>query len=172
VTVCTQGGHCLFGEIKNSQMFLNPSGKMIHKWWLKFTTKFSVIELDEYIIMPDHMHGIIHINGKYTDDTIDICSKKNGYNIKNLVRKGAHMGAPLHYDAGISLSQMMQWFKTMTTNEYIRNMKEFKWKPISEKLWQRGYYDHIIRNENELWAIRRYITNNPKNRYKYSHLKL
>jgi REP element-mobilizing transposase RayT len=60
----------------------------------------------------------------------------------------------------------MQWFKTMTTNEYIRNMKEFKWKPISEKLWQRGFYDHIIRNENELWAIRRYIINNPKNWHK------
>jgi REP element-mobilizing transposase RayT len=72
------------------------------------------------------------------------------------------MGAPLQ-DSNISLPNMVQWFKTMTTNEYIRNVKQFNWKAISGKLWQRNYYDRIIRNKDQLWATRKYIINNPSN---------
>jgi len=55
----------------------------------------------------------------------------------------------------------VQWFKTMTTNEYIRGVKQYGWPPFPGKLWQRNYYEHIIRNENELNRIREYIINNP-----------
>ncbi len=55
----------------------------------------------------------------------------------------------------------MQWFKTMTTNDYINNVKNNGWRPFYRKLWQRNYYEHVIRNENELIRIREYIMNNP-----------
>ncbi len=56
---------------------------------------------------------------------------------------------------------MIQWLKTMTTNEYIRGVKTLNWTPFPGKLWQRNYYEHIIRSEIELNAIRQYIVNNP-----------
>ncbi len=66
---------------------------------------------------------------------------------------GEHTGSPLH--------RVIQWFKTMTTNEYIRGVKQHAWAPFPGKLWQRNYYEHIIRNENEMALIREYIMNNP-----------
>ena len=66
---------------------------------------------------------------------------------------GEHTGSPLR--------AVVQWFKTMTTNEYIRGVKQNGWLRFDGKLWQRNYYDHIIRNENELNRIRRYIVDNP-----------
>jgi hypothetical protein len=66
---------------------------------------------------------------------------------------GEHTGSPLH--------RVIQWFKTMTTNEYIRGVKQNGWPSFPGKLWQRNYYEHIIRNENEMARIREYITNNP-----------
>jgi REP element-mobilizing transposase RayT len=56
---------------------------------------------------------------------------------------------------------IMQWFKTMTTNEYIRGIKTFNWQPFEKKLWLRSYFDSIIKKEN-YWQIAAYIRNNPK----------
>jgi putative transposase len=58
---------------------------------------------------------------------------------------------------------MIQWFKTMSTNDYIRNVKNNGWPPFNKPLWQRSFHDHIIRNERSLNAIRRYIAKNPTN---------
>ena len=57
----------------------------------------------------------------------------------------------------------MDWFKTMTTNEYIRGVKTKNWKSFDKKFWQRNYWEHIIRNENEFIRISKYIKNNPMN---------
>lgn len=62
-----------------------------------------------------------------------------------------------------SLFSIIQWFKTMTTNDYIRNVKICSWQPFEAKLWQRSYYEHIIRNEQSYEQIRQYIENNPYN---------
>ena len=67
--------------------------------------------------------------------------------------QGAHAGAPL--------PEIVQWFKTMTTNEYMRSVKSLGWPAFPGKLWQRNYYEHIIRNEAELDRIRIYIADNP-----------
>ena len=68
-----------------------------------------------------------------------------------------HAGSPVRDN----IPQIIQWFKTMTTNEYIRNVKQNNWQPFDKKLWQRNYYDHIIRDEKSLDKIREYIRNNP-----------
>jgi len=68
---------------------------------------------------------------------------------------GEHIGSPLH--------RVVQWFKTMTTNEYIRGVKTLGWKPFDGKLWQRNYWEHIIRNENSYHRIAQYILKNPQN---------
>ncbi|ODS32308.1 MAG: hypothetical protein SCARUB_02556 [Candidatus Scalindua rubra] len=144
VTICVQDRLHLFGEITNDKMVLNDAGVMVEKWWSKFPEKFPTIMLDEYIIMPNHMHGIIIIK-QPPDVGADprVCPDN----------MGEHTGSPLH--------RVMQWFKTMTTNEYIRNVKNANWKPFNKRFWQRNYYEHIVRNENELNHIREYIINNP-----------
>ncbi len=93
--------------------------------------------------MPNHIHGIIQITQIVGAD-LRVCPNNN---------QGEHIGSPLH--------KMVQWFKTMTTNEYIRNVKNNNWPPFNSKLWQRNYYEHIIRNERELNKIREYIIHNP-----------
>jgi putative transposase len=62
-----------------------------------------------------------------------------------------------------TIGDAMNWFKTMTTNEYIRGVKTNNWEPFNGKLWQRNYWEHVIRNEKSLRTIRVYIINNPKN---------
>ncbi|MFQ6027420.1 MAG: transposase [Dehalococcoidia bacterium] len=67
--------------------------------------------------------------------------------------QGAHVGAPLH--------RVVQWFKTMTTNEYAREVRRSGWTPFPGRLWQRGYYEHVVRTESELNQVRQYILDNP-----------
>jgi len=151
VTICVYGGDFLFGKIKNNHMFLNNYGKMVNKWWLKLKKKYTTINLDTYIIMPDHLHGIIQIIGKNPVDFPDIHNNfaKNEYFFNNMTHRGANTGAPLQ-DTTVTIPHIVQWFKTMKTNEYLRNIKQLNWRPICGKLWQRNYYDHIIRNKIEL----------------------
>jgi REP element-mobilizing transposase RayT len=63
---------------------------------------------------------------------------------------------------GATIGDIMDWFKTMTTNEYIRGVKTMGWQRFNEKLWQRNYYEHIIRDQNEYERISEYIINNPQ----------
>ena len=79
--------------------------------------------------------------------------------------QGEHIGSPLR---DMSLSTIVQWFKTMTTNEYIRGVKTGVFPPFDKRIWQRNYYEHIIRDKDELNDIREYIINNPKNWHKDS----
>jgi REP element-mobilizing transposase RayT len=145
ITICTHNRECLFGEIVDSEMLVNDIGETIKKWWSQLENKFKDIKLDELIIMPNHIHGIIIIVGA------DLCV---------CPETGEHIGSPL--------PKIVQWFKTMTTNEYISGVKQNRFKPFnsgehtgSPLLWQRNYYEHIIRNEDELSKVREYIVNNP-----------
>jgi len=63
------------------------------------------------------------------------------------------MGAPLH--------KIVQWFKTMTTNEYIRGVQELGWRPFDKHMWQRSFYEHVVRRTDKMIRIRKYILNNP-----------
>jgi len=142
VTICTQQRFQLFGEIINGQTKLNDPGWMVVKWWEALPRKFPVIEMDQYIVMPNHFHGLVIVVG----------AARCGRPIKDFGHP--HGGAP-------TLGDVMDWFKTMTTNEYIRGVKQRNWKPFPSRLWQRNYYEHVIRDENELQEIREYIINNP-----------
>ena len=142
ITVCTYDRKCLLGKIENGKMEINIAGQIVEKWWKKLQNKFQNTNIDKYIIMPNHFHGIITINRKYVGADLCVCPNN----------KGEHIGSPLH--------KMIQWFKTMTTNDYIRCVKHNELPPFHRKFWQRNYYEHVIRNENELDKIREYIQNN------------
>ncbi len=149
-------------------MFLNDAGKMIEKWYFELENKFPDIKCQEMIVMPNHIHFII-------ENTSDIATVRANLGVRpddtgqthNDIGQthrsaptetseqifGEHIGSPLH--------RVIQWFKTMTTNEYIRGVKNLGWEPFYKKLWQRNYWEHIIRNENSYQNISNYIINNP-----------
>lgn len=165
VTICLQNRECLFGDISDGKMKLNDAGKMIKKWYLELENKFSDIQCGTYIVMPNHFHCIIHntgnvraelrvcpdILGEHVRADLRVCPNILGEHAPNIL--GEHTGSPLH--------RVVQWFKTMTTNEYIRNVKTNNWKRFDGKLWQRNYWEHIIRNEKSHQNISDYITTNP-----------
>ena len=92
--------------------------------------------LDSFVLMPNHLHGSIHIT-----------------------EVGAPPGRP--HGAAPTLGTMVAWFKSMTTNAYIRGAKGDGWPAFNTRLWQRDYYGHIVRNERDLDSVREYIFNNP-----------
>ena len=151
VTVCAKDHACLFGDVEQGEMILNDAGNMIKTWWLAIPDKYRYVELDECMIMPNHFHGIIKIVvGADQCVCPDPYAPENSDETKN---KGEHIGSPL--------PRIIQWFKTMTTNEYIRGIKSQGWERLNGKLWQRNYYEHIIRDDRELQAIREYVRYNP-----------
>jgi REP element-mobilizing transposase RayT len=133
-------------------MSLNEAGKMVVSRWAKLTDKFSSMEIDEYVTMQNHFHGIIVIVG--ADPSV--CPVPCGYPNDNRIQNGnpgAHIGAPLQ--------TIIEWFKTMTTNQYIQDVRKHNWPSFNGRLWQRNYYEHIVRSEGELNKIRDYISQNP-----------
>ncbi|MDR0881010.1 MAG: hypothetical protein LBP55_00470 [Candidatus Adiutrix sp.] len=152
ITICCQSKQCLFGEINTGKMQLNEAGMAILKWYKELPNKFTDIKICENIIMPNHTHAIIVNVGA------DLCvcpDAEYNENVEHAPRQGEHAGSPL--------PRMLQWFKTMTTNEYIRGVKDNGWKRFDGKLWQRNYYEHIIRNDDEYLRIANYVINNPLN---------
>jgi REP element-mobilizing transposase RayT len=159
VTICVQNRKYMFGHVSEGKMVLNDAGRMIEKWCAELSNKFPDIELDEYVIMPNHFHAIIINTGTGRPDGDEhvrahLCVRPdNNTRPDNNNILGEHVGSPLH--------AVVQWFKTMTTNEYIRGVKTLNWRPFDKKLWQRNYYEHIIRNADDYARIAGYIVSNP-----------
>lgn len=204
VTICTQNRAEIFGEIRNGEMALSEAGKMIDHWWNVLPSKFSNVILDAFVIMPDHMHGILVIDdevnvgadqrvcpnvqkipdqcvcldtkyGECVDFDMYQCEQRGYFDVPqgehagSPVRRefqGEHIGSPqrgspVRIEGNDGIPKMIQWFKTMTTNEYIRHVKTDGWERFDGKMWQRNYYERIIRNDEELWNVQEYIRKNP-----------
>jgi REP element-mobilizing transposase RayT len=134
-------------------MVLNDAGKMIERWYYELENKFPYIKCHEMIVMPNHFHCILEI--------IPV-----GANLRVCPNEGRHGGLPQPHEGlpqhlGSKLSSAIQWFKTMTTNEYIRGVKSLNWQSFDRRLWQRNYWEHIIRNEQAYDRISNYIKRNP-----------
>jgi REP element-mobilizing transposase RayT len=150
ITVVTQLRTSLFGDIRAGEMVPRDAGRMVERWWRELPSKFPAISGDVFVVMPNHVHGIIVIR-----ETVGADQRVRP------VHAGAHAGAPLQGNP--SLSQIIQWFKSMTTNEYIRGVHDLSWPPFHRRLWQRNYYEHVIRDERERNDIYLYINANPAN---------
>ena len=151
ITVCTQDQQCLFGEIVDGEIRLNDAWRMVQAVWEELSIHYPGVEGDGFVVMPNHFHGIIVI----ADVTVG-ADLRVGPN-----SEGTHAGAPLHLPQIAPLSTIVQWFKTMTTNEYMRGVKTQGWPPFHGKLWQGNYYEHVFRDDESLNRIRQYITDNP-----------
>jgi putative transposase len=161
ITICCQDRAYLFGEIVGApvggaQMILNDAGKMIETQWLALKERFPNIELHEFIVMPNHFHGILEI--VKTDVPLNAVGATL---VVAQNEEGQPRGLP---QRGITptVGDMMDAFKSITTVEYIRGVKGLGWQRFNGKVWQRNYWEHIIRNEEAYQRIANYIVNNPQ----------
>lgn len=164
ITICCQNRVCRFGNIVEGKMVLNDAGIMVDKWFYELENKFHDIKCHEMVIMPNHIHFIVENIGLTVGANLCVRPNNNIRPNENIcpnqnecgnLSEGEHIGSPLR--------EVVQWFKTMTTNEYIRGVKQLGWDVFDGKLWQRNYYEHIIRNETSYLRIVEYINNNPSN---------
>ena len=139
-------------------MVLNGARRMVQTVWNEMHENYPGVETDEFVLMPHHIHGIVVLVGAGPCACPDIgpCACPDTGQPRD---DGQPQGvAPT---VTLSLPDIVHRFKTMTTKRYTDGVKQSGWPPYPGKLWQRNYYEHIIRNENELNRIREYIQSNP-----------
>jgi REP element-mobilizing transposase RayT len=146
LTICTQGRECLFGEIQDGEMFPHGAGRVVESWWQNVSGHFTNVVVDEYMIMPNHFHGIVFFVGAgFPRPFTDLMTPRN---------QGGET-PPLRSP---TLGQVVGYFKYQTMKQ-INQMRDNPGVPV----WQRNYYERIIRDEAELTAIRDYVLANPAN---------
>ncbi len=175
LTLCTEHRYHLFGKIENGKMILSDEGKNVQKCWYEIPNHYPNVELDAFVIMPNHIHGIIII--KYSDNIVEA-------NNNSPFIEGANDHSPQRFpdspqrfpDSPQRFPDSPQRFPdspqrprgtSKTVGAIVRGFKIGVTKLLREKykedIWQRNYYEHIVRTEADLNRIRKYINNNPMN---------
>lgn len=124
ITVVTQDRQRILAAIGGGIASPTTLGDAVRRSWLTLPALFPGLTLDEFVLMPDHVHGIVFLDG-----------------------------------SGVSLPRVVQSFKSFTTREYLAMVSRDE--RVSTRLWQRDYFDRVIRDERELDAVREYIRANP-----------
>ena len=161
VTLCTEGKKHAFGCIIEWCMELNDAGRMVADVWKRLPLRFPTLIVDEFVVMPNHFHAIFQLAGAPP-------SPRSGQALVG-ARGGDNVGAPLvgalRKRAGTSpaptVGQIVGTYKSLTANQYLQGGRQSAWLSMPEGLWQRNYYEHIIRNDRELEITRVYVRENP-----------
>jgi putative transposase len=182
ITMCTRKRRKLFGKIIEGRMILNTAGKLALEAWEELPQHFTNITLDEFIIMPDHIHGIIFISApnkaSLTNSRIHRtrtprgCLPLNGSSLTQSEddttrvpategETGTEMGTETAMRRK-TLGDIIGAYKSLTANKYIERVKTGQFPRFEKSIWQPNYYEHIIRNALALKNIRTYIQNNPR----------
>ena len=149
VTICTAGRLCLFGEVVDGQVQLSNIGKIVRDEWYWMGFVREQVILDTFVVMPNHLHGIIIIVAENTGDAIVETRQASG---KSPIQR--EFSSP----QAQSLATIVGCFKAAVA----RRANQLS-LTLDRPLWQRNYYEHIVRNECELDKIRNYIHHNPAN---------
>ena len=151
ITICTQDRENLFGEIivgadlvsaQITEVALNHAGRMVEDIYDEIVNSYDDVFSDKFVVMPNHFHCILFTR------RAGIGSQRDRADTRSAPTK---------------IGEVIQAFKSRTTVEYVRNVKSGFYPAFNRRVWQRNYFDHIIRNEDEHRRIRHYIDNNPAN---------
>lgn len=149
ITVCTHRREHLFGDVVDGIMRLNEFGRHVQQCWDQIPNHFFHVRLDEFIIMPNHIHGVIWITDDYGRN--GIVGANNYLPLPELHRSELF---PMGHGTAKTVGSIIRGFKIGVT------MRLHSGRPATP-VWQRGYHEHVIRNDYSLHRIRRYIRNNP-----------
>ena len=142
ITVVVQSGLCVFGEVVDGEMRLSGAGEMVRRVWEGMPERFAYVVVDAYVVMPNHVHGVAFLG--QTAATTDASTGETARDVP-------------------TLGDVVRVFKSVTTVEYGKGVRGLGWERFEKRLWQRNYYERVIRNGSELRAVREYIVNNPRN---------
>jgi putative transposase len=131
ITICTHNRQMLFGEISNEAIILSPTGRMLHDLIRQAEDRFSTVTIEAYVVMPNHIHILIGLAIRTSDEA----------HVDNIV-------------------DVIRWLKDASVRRHSLGVKEHGWDSYHGHLWQKGFHDHIVRNERELEQIRVYIATN------------
>jgi len=163
ITICCKDRKCRFGKIVvgASVMELNECGQIAYDEWLKLSERFSNFELDVFQIMPNHMHGIIVLND-IVGATLVVVQNAVAQNVPNGIIALNDVGATARVaptTTNATIGDIVGAYKSLVANGCLDIYKTKN--ETMGKLWQRNYYEHIIRNEQSYQTISDYIINNP-----------
>jgi putative transposase len=133
VTICVNDRLSLLGSVWDDAFHPSDAGLAIEASWREIPERFGSVEIDSYVIMPNHLHGILHLH----------------HDLPGLGK--------------CSLGDVMKWFKGASARRYSLGVAEKGWPRFRDRFWQRNYYETIIRSEAMLEKFRRYIETNPSN---------
>jgi putative transposase len=148
ITVCTQDRRWRFGVPGRGTVLLNDAGRMVWECWRELPVRFPCVAVDAFVVMPDHVHGILWITGHPTPGVAT-------------PTRGVATGAGGHRRK-TTVSDVVGAFKSITTVRYIRGVRTNGWAPFDKRLWQDDFYESIVRDERALGAMRRYVADNPR----------
>ena len=146
VTICTRDRKCLFGEITDGKMIMNNIGKLVFEFWKNIPKHFLHVDLDKYVVMPNHLHGLLILLDNCRDTACRVPTLE-------------HFGNPVF----CSLPTVVRSFKSAVT-KHVNILHNTPGKSF----WHPRYYEHVVRNKKELTSIREYIITNPT-RWAFDH---
>jgi len=160
VTLCIRNRDCLLGEIIQGNMHLSPFGQIVENEWYRTAVVRPNVELDAFIIMPNHLHGIIFLTDKYYTSlratrqelSVGLSDWQQVYSTGTTTTQKRQVKGAVSCSLGAIIGQ----FKSLSTKR-VNRIRQTRYVP----LWQRDFYDHIIHRETSLNAIRKYIVENP-----------
>ena len=134
ITICASDRRSRFSVVDEEGLRRTHAGIMLEQIWLELPSRFSGVEVDAFISMPDHVHGILWL--------------------------------PIHQNgSGVQLGAVIQAYKSLTTRHYMRGVRDLGWLAFDSRLWQKNYFEHIIRSDASLDRHREYIVSNPHRRW-------
>ena len=151
VTICAHERRCLFGEIVDGAMSVSALGQIVEACWVSIPTHFPSTTLDDFVVMPNHVHGIIVLGDT---DTPPVGAQHAAPAMPD-APEDAGSAHRINVPAG-SLGAIVRSFKAAAT----KRINDLRRSP-GESVWQRNYYDHIIPDQEGLMRVRAYIANNP-----------
>lgn len=147
VTICAQGRECLFGEVVDGTMVANDAGGLVESVWHLLPERFPAIEPDAFVVMPNHMHFILFLVGAPLVGALSLAVGQD-------TRAGTR-------PAPTNVGEVVGAFKSLTTHAYTIGVSQSGWPQFPGRLWQRNFYERVIRDDAELEMFRTYILHNP-----------
>ena len=124
--------------------------------WAWLADQYDYVELDHWVVMPNHIHGIIVVGATLAKRPVGVVALDTDASQKGAGTRPAPTKNP-------TLGDIVGAFKSITTHEYILGVDNQHWPQFYKRLWQRNYYEHVVRDEKDLNRIRDYIQSNPAN---------
>jgi putative transposase len=156
LTICAHLRACIFGRVVGGLVRLNDLGRMVHDIWTELPQRYPGVLLDAFVVMPNHIHGIVWLtcaDGEHPEPATGSVWEPTA------TRDAEPMSAPGH--PAVALPEVVRRFKTLTTMRYRTELRESEAIEGAARLWQRNYYEHVIRTDAALDRVRQYILDNP-----------